>query len=84
MHGHGKLFVLNDDNRKDYDHVYKGTFVNGKKCGQGVIQYSNGDVYKGSFHNDAKHGEGIVQKPSTKSEWAHSVTVGVRKLRVIL
>ena len=25
-----------------------------------------------------------MQKPSTKSEWAHSVTVGVRKLRVIL
>ena len=60
MHGYGKLFVLNDDNRKDYDHVYKGTFVNGKKCGQGAIQYSNGDVYKGTFDNDFKHGEGYL------------------------
>ena len=64
MHGYGKLFILNDENsnssnRKDYD-VYKGTFVNGKKCGQGVIQYSDGDVYKGTFDNDFKHGEGYL------------------------
>ena len=65
MHGYGKLFVLNDENRKDYDHVYKGTFVNGKKCGQGVIQYSNGDVYKGTFDNDFKHGEGYLYTNGT-------------------
>ena len=71
MHGYGKLFVLNGENsnsnssRKDYDHVYKGTFVNGKKCGQGAIQYSNGDVYKGTFDNDFKHGEGYLYTNDT-------------------
>lgn len=32
----------------------KGLYKDGKKHGQGILTYKNGEVYEGSFENDAK------------------------------
>ena len=40
--------------------IYKGSFFNGKKHGEGVEYYDNGNMkYKGIFFKDKKHGKGV-------------------------
>jgi hypothetical protein len=51
------------------DYNYKGclfdlgSFVNGKKQGQGVLITKQGQTYEGSFYDDFKHGKGIQKYP---------------------
>lgn len=37
---------------------YNGSWQNGKKHGEGMHRYRNGDVYKGSWQNGLRHGHG--------------------------
>jgi len=37
---------------------YEGYVKNGKKHGQGVLSFKNGDKYVGQWHADKKHGQG--------------------------
>ncbi len=41
------------------EHVtrYDGSWVKGKKSGQGRFRFHNGDVYEGEFRDDDVHGE---------------------------
>jgi hypothetical protein len=38
--------------------VYTGQFLNGKKHGQGVMKFKNGDLFEGEWTNDDMHGIG--------------------------
>ena len=38
-----------------------GAFVEGKRHGQGVYLYVNGDVFQGEWENDVKHGSGKIK-----------------------
>eukprot|EP00597_Dinobryon_sp_UTEXLB2267_P017801 CAMPEP_0201112090 /NCGR_PEP_ID=MMETSP0812-20130820/77027_1 /ASSEMBLY_ACC=CAM_ASM_000668 /TAXON_ID=98059 /ORGANISM="Dinobryon sp., Strain UTEXLB2267" /LENGTH=182 /DNA_ID=CAMNT_0047375335 /DNA_START=410 /DNA_END=957 /DNA_ORIENTATION=- len=42
-----------------FSHAYKGTWLNNKKHGKGLI-YSNGDIYSGDWKNDLCHGSCIL------------------------
>lgn len=39
--------------------VYKGQYVNHKKCGHGTYTFVNGDVYQGEFKDDEMYGSGL-------------------------
>lgn len=39
------------------DH-YAGTWVDGKRHGEGYFQYSNKDIYNGTWMNGKRHGKG--------------------------
>ena len=39
---------------------HQGSFVGGKRHGQGVYLYVNGDVYQGEWEEDVKHGDGTL------------------------
>ena len=41
------------------DGKYEGDFLNGKKEGEGIIYYNNGDKYDGEWVNDNAEGKGI-------------------------
>lgn len=41
-----------------FGNVYKGDYLNGKRHGNGLLVYANGDSYKGEFHFDLPHGRG--------------------------
>lgn len=38
--------------------VYEGSFINGKKSGNGVMKYIDGSMYEGQFYNNEVQGEG--------------------------
>ena len=38
---------------------YKGSFVNGKPDGQGIMVYANRDRYEGQFRNGLPNGQGV-------------------------
>jgi hypothetical protein len=38
--------------------VYMGIFVNGKKCGTGMMKFSDGEEYVGEWEDDLMHGMG--------------------------
>ena len=48
--------------------TYHGTFVKGKRAGQGLFMYPNKDRYSGEWKNGQKHGKGtyIFQEPFLK------------------
>ena len=48
--------------------TYHGTFVKGKRSGQGLFMYPNKDRYSGEWKNGLKHGKGtyIFQEPFLK------------------
>ena len=53
---------------------YKGTFLNGKKFGNGKLEDSEG-VYTGEFKNDMKNGEGeinSVDRKVYKGQWLNN------------
>ena len=54
-HGIGRMKYANGN-------VYKGEFVDGKRCGTGMMKYVNGGEYKGEWKDDIKHGKGTRMK----------------------
>ena len=40
--------------------MYEGDWQEGKRHGQGVMTYDNGDVYTGTYFNDIKKGQVMV------------------------
>ncbi len=54
---------------------YQGQFRSGKKHGQGVKVWSNGDRYEGGFKDDAMNGVGSYRW-GAKSKWAGDFYVG--------
>jgi hypothetical protein len=59
---------------------YTGPLKNGKKHGEGVEYYANGDIYQGSFEDDFKHGQGKLyfKNMSLKyaGEWRNDQLLG--------
>ncbi len=59
--------------------IYSGDFIEGKKCGEGLMLFSDGSKYEGIswlklglFLNDSFHGEGTLTKSdntSIKGDW---------------
>ena len=45
--------------KKEVCNIYRGSFVWGKRHGQGSFFYMNGSQYSGQWADDAKHGEGL-------------------------
>ena len=39
---------------------FEGEFVEDRKCGYGVVWFSNGDKFSGSFKHDAANGYGTI------------------------
>jgi len=55
MHGDGKLYYSNGN-------LYEGSFLNGKKFGNGSFFWkSTGVIYKGKWNDDKIHGEGELK-----------------------
>ena len=52
---------------------YEGEWKEGKKCGQGKMQYPNGDLYEGEWKNNKRNGKGSITYNSTgkkeNGEW---------------
>ena len=40
--------------------IYRGSFINGNRHGEGVLKQSNGSYYEGSWHNNKPEGDGLV------------------------
>ena len=57
-------FITKTDEDGD---TYKGMMVDGKKEGQGIMNWADGGIYEGAWHNDLRHGEGT-------SKWADGNT----------
>ena len=45
---------------RDIQGVYIGSYVNGKKDGQGKSLYRDGAIYEGSWKNDKREGKGVI------------------------
>ena len=47
------------------DEIYEGEFLNGKRDGEGILNYTDsefyGNSYQGQFLNDKYHGEGVYK-----------------------
>ncbi len=59
--------------------TYRGGFKAGRKDGQGVKSWPNGDRYEGEFANDKRNGEGSYRYASGDvytGEWKDDVPVG--------
>lgn len=57
-HGMGTLYEKQKDGT--YRRVYKGHWEYGKKSGEGIYYYKNGEIYQGSWKNDKRDGEGSM------------------------
>ncbi|QPB44525.1 hypothetical protein EJ06DRAFT_553169 [Medusavirus stheno T3] len=44
---------------------YRGSIVEGKEEGQGVMVFSDGDAYRGTFRHGLMHGEGCYVRART-------------------
>ena len=45
---------------KEYpEGMYKGTIIDNKREGKGILKYNNGSKYEGNWKNDLKEGKGI-------------------------
>lgn len=44
--------------------MYSGSWKHGKKNGEGVFTFSNGNVYSGSWKDDEPNGEGVTKSPN--------------------
>jgi hypothetical protein len=40
---------------------YRGTFVDGKRCGMGLMTFPDGSSFTGCWQNGVKHGEGLMK-----------------------
>ncbi len=59
-HGVGKMTEHDpNDDTPGAVQVYDGSWVDGRKCGQGHIVYSNKEEYIGSWSDNAPNGEGV-------------------------
>jgi len=70
------------DETKQADHheMYRGQYVNGKKCGYGVYTFVNGDLYNGEFNDDEMHGYGLYtfsHEGHYEGQWVMGVYEGV-------
>ena len=46
--------------KKEYANgIFEGEIINGKRNGQGIMNYKTGDIYQGEYLNDKKEGFGI-------------------------
>ncbi|KAG2392479.1 hypothetical protein C9374_012731 [Naegleria lovaniensis] len=55
--GNGKHTYLQASGKKC--NYYEGTFIEGKREGQGTFHYADGSSYTGEWFNNLKHGEGV-------------------------
>lgn len=44
--------------KKYQDAIYRGSIINGKREGLGVMFYKKNRVYEGEWHNDLRQGKG--------------------------
>tara|TARA_R110002050_G_scaffold22986_2_gene62387 strand:+ start:166 stop:414 length:249 start_codon:yes stop_codon:yes gene_type:complete len=56
-----KIFASTDPHRRK---LYEGTFLNGKRHGQGRLVWECGAVYEGRWIQDRLEGYGILTWPS--------------------
>ncbi|KAF0978406.1 hypothetical protein FDP41_002226 [Naegleria fowleri] len=75
-HGNGKHTYLQASGKKC--NYYEGSFVEGKREGQGTFHYADGSSYSGEWFNNLKHGEGVfyylngsIQKGVWKEDKLH-------------
>ena len=68
----GKGIVFNKNLNKK---IYEGSFVNGEKSGNGVLNLSNGDKYEGEFKNNKYNGKGVYYFKGGKS-WSGNFKEG--------
>ena len=45
---------------------YKGSYSNGKKDGEGIFYFKNGDIFKGNWECGKPHGEGVYETKNRK------------------
>lgn len=57
VNGKGKMIYSNGN-------TYEGDFVNGKREGQAVFTFKNGQIYTGRFSNDRINGKGKMSFPN--------------------
>lgn len=58
--------------------MYNGEFKNGLKCGEGFLDYNNGETYIGQFLNDKPHGFGIFSS-AIEGEYTGQFANGMRE-----
>lgn len=62
FNGNGTFYYYADD--KQGRHRYIGTFVNGRREGQGRLEWSDGTLYEGMFHDNEFFGKGVMTWPN--------------------
>lgn len=55
MHGDGEYLYATGDKKR-----YVGFWCKNKRCGEGTLQYRNGNKYVGCFRNNNRHGYGVL------------------------
>eukprot|EP00899_Mesostigma_viride_P020250 jgi/Mesvir1/28226/Mv04775-RA.1 len=58
--GHGEYWVPGLSPAEPPRLLYVGTWVEGKKEGNGIFHYKNGEVYSGGVFNNERHGHGAM------------------------
>jgi len=53
-----------------WDITFEGTYQLGKREGEAVETYKNGDCIKFIYVNDKRHGSSVIKRPGT-NEWTH-------------
>lgn len=53
-----------------WDITFEGTYQLGKREGEAVETYKNGDCIKFTYVNDKRHGSSVIKRPGT-NEWTH-------------
>ena len=73
-HGNGSLECLSEGGI--YSN-FMGHWFEGKRQGQGVTIYRNGDIYSGDYQNDRRHGSGDMMKANGRRYVGEYRTVGL-------
>jgi hypothetical protein len=65
----------NDTRALTFQNFFQGSFLFGKKHGEGLHLWNDGARYEGEYCNDARHGYGLFTWPDKKQyqgEWANN------------
>uniref|UniRef100_A0A7S1PIX9 Kinesin motor domain-containing protein n=1 Tax=Percolomonas cosmopolitus TaxID=63605 RepID=A0A7S1PIX9_9EUKA len=76
-----KKHVTNSSMKKasNYTRIYAGFWRDGKKHGEGIYYYKNGDIYDGEWREDKRSGEGtlfVANGTKYEGEWYNDAQEG--------